>query len=90
MDYGFWMLLADGVGTTRDFRGPFDRVMVFLFYVPNLLIVEALIRAPGARLSPAMRTALSAAYVIATGFLLLGTYYFTKFYWGPAILARLV
>ena len=89
MDYGFWMLLADGAGTTRDFRGPFDRVMVFFFYVPNLLIVEALIRAPAAQLSSATRVSLSALYVLATGFLWLGTYYFTKLYWGPAIIARL-
>lgn len=90
MDYGFWMLLADGAGTTRDFRGTFDRVMAFFFYVPNLLIVEALIRAPKAKLSPSQRLSLSLMYMVATAFLLLGTYYFTKFYWGPAIIARLV
>ena len=28
-------------------------------------------------------------FAAATGFLLLGTYYFTKLYWGPAILQRL-
>lgn len=88
MDYGFWMLLADGAGTTKDFRGAFDRVMVFFFYVPNLLLVEVLLRAPHLRLSSAMKFGLSGLYAGATGFLVLGTYYFTKFYWGPAIIAR--
>ena len=31
----------------------------------------------------------AALFAGATGFLLLGTYYFTKLYWGPAILHRL-
>ena len=62
--------------------------MAFFFYVPNLLVVEALIRTPRASLSPGTRWVATAAFGGATAFLVLGTYYFTKFYWGPAILAR--
>jgi hypothetical protein len=89
MEYGFWFLLADGAGHAKDFSGPFDKLMAFFFYVPNLLVVEALIRAPRAALSTTARWAATAAFSCATAFLVLGTYYFTKFYWGPAILARI-
>lgn len=89
MDYGFWLMLTDGVGHTRDFRGPFDVVMSFWFFVPNLMVAEAFIRARRVTASPALRVAAAGVMAGATGFLLLGTYYFTKFYWGPAILDRL-
>jgi uncharacterized membrane protein len=88
MDYGFWLLLGGGRGHTHDFHGPFDHVMAFFFYLPNLLIVEAFIRVPSAA-SPKIRLAAAGLFAGATGFLLLGTYYFTKLYWGPAILQRL-
>ncbi|HTB86970.1 MAG TPA: DUF2306 domain-containing protein [Steroidobacteraceae bacterium] len=88
MDYGFWLLLGGGRGHTHDFHGPFDHVMAFFFYVPNLLIVEAFIRAQSAA-SPKIKLAAAGLFAAATGFLLLGTYYFTKLYWGPAILHRL-
>jgi Predicted membrane protein (DUF2306). len=89
MEYGFWFLLADGAGHLKDFSGPFDQLMAFFFYVPNLLVVEALLRAPRASLPTAARWTVTAVFGGATLFLLLGTYYFTKLYWGPAILARL-
>jgi len=40
-------------------------------------------------MSPTARWAVTAAFTGATAFLVLGTYFFTKFYWGPAILARI-
>jgi len=89
MEYGFWFLLADGAGHLKDFSGPFDKVMVFFFYVPNLLVVEALIRAPRAALSNTTKWVTTAVFTGATLFLLLGTYYFTRYSWGPAILARI-
>lgn len=88
-DYGFWLLLADGAGHARNFTGPFDHFMAFWFYVPNLLVAEAFIRAPRVSATPAMRVASAGLLAAATGFILLGTYYFTKIYWGPAILHRL-
>jgi hypothetical protein len=89
MEYGFWFLVADGAGHAKDFSGPFDKLMAFFFYVPNLLVVEALIRAPRASMSATARWVAVAAFSGATAFLVIGTYYFTKFYWGPAILARI-
>lgn len=88
MDYGFWLLLTDGAGHTRDFRGPFDLVMAFWFYVPNLLVAQAFIGARRVTATPAMRMAAAGVLAAATGFLLLGTYFFTRYYWGPAILER--
>jgi len=88
MEYGFWFMLASGAGHADDFSGPFDKFMAFFFYVPNLLVVEALIRAPRASMSTVARWAASTAFTIATLFLVIGTYYFTTYYWGPAILAR--
>jgi len=89
MDYGFWLLLAHGVGHVPTFRGWFDHIMAFFFYVPNLLLVELLLRSSRKEAWLGARLAASAGFVVATGFLLVGTYYFTKFYWGPAILHRL-
>ncbi len=89
MDYGFWVLLTGGAGHTDTFHGPFDRVMAFFFYIPNLLIVEVLLRSARREASVVGKLAGAAVFVVASGFLLLGTYYFTKFYWGPAIVQRL-
>lgn len=88
MDYGFWMLLANGAGHEQDFRGPFDQVMAFFFYIPNLVVVELMLRSGRGGASLGGKLAATGAFVAATGLLLLGTYYFTKFYWGPAILGR--
>ncbi|HWP42514.1 MAG TPA: DUF2306 domain-containing protein [Blastocatellia bacterium] len=90
MDYGFWFMLAGSAGHTRDFRGPFDYVMAFFFYVPNLLVAEAFIRSRSITAPPAMKLAAAGVLACATGFLLLGTYYFTKLFWGPAILQWLI
>ncbi len=89
MEYGFWFLLADGAGHTSDFSGPFDKFMAFFFYVPNLLIVEVLLRSQRALMSTTARWAATAALTSATAFLVLGTYFFTGHYWGPAILERI-
>lgn len=85
MDYGFWILLTDGLGHAHSFSGPFDKVMAFFFYLPNLLVAEAFSRARSYKASPFLRLSASLALILATGFLLLGTYYFTLYYWGPAI-----
>ncbi|WP_420147787.1 DUF2306 domain-containing protein [Spirosoma sp.] len=85
MDYGFWFALTDGLGHTKAFSGPFDKLMFFFFYIPNLLVVEAYIRANTYQASPILRISASLILLFATGFLILGTYYFTTLYWGPAI-----
>jgi hypothetical protein len=57
--------------------------------VPNLLLVEILLRSSRKEAWFGARLAASAAFTVATCFLLVGTYYFAKFYWGPAIVHRL-
>lgn len=86
MDYGFWLLLADGWGHTNTFGGSFDHVMAFFFYLPNLLVAEIFIRNRQYKISPIINVLSTVLLLCMTGFLLLGTYYFTKFYWGPAII----
>lgn len=86
MDYGFWYFLTDAVGHNKAFSGPFDRIMAFFFYVPNLLVAEIFIRKQQFKSSEILNFASAFALILMTGFLMLGTYYFTKMYWGPAII----
>lgn len=86
MDYGFWLMLTDGLGHTRQFSGPFDKVMPFFFYLPNLVVAEVFIRDFKYKDHSVLKLFSSLALLLMTAFLLIGTYYFTKFYWGPAIL----
>ena len=86
MEYGFWFLTFGGLGHTDTFDGPFDWVMAFFFYLPNLLVAEAYLRAEGAP-PPALRWGLSAAFVGAVAFIVLATWKMTTLLWAPAILA---
>lgn len=90
MDYGFWFILTDKAGHNNTFTGMFDYVMAFFFYVPNLIVAEIFIRSQNKRkMSMWLNLAFTLVLWALTGFLLLGTYYFTKFYWGPAIVGWL-
>jgi hypothetical protein len=89
MDYGIWLLLAHGAGHTSTFSGPFDHVMVFFFYLPNLLVVELYLRAWQAGIAPVARWAASAAMLAAALLLGVGTYFFTLHYWWPGMLGQL-
>jgi hypothetical protein len=88
MDYGFWRLLARGAGHTPAFDGAFDVVMSFFFYIPNLVVAEAFIRARRLRARPSARIAAALLLSGATAFVAIGTYYFTAYHWGPGILKR--
>jgi hypothetical protein len=89
MDYGFWLPLTNHLGHAKSFDGPFDIVMAYFFYIPNLVIAEIIIRAPIDRMKRAGLAITAASLIVATGIIVLGTYYFTRFHWGPDILARL-
>jgi len=88
MDYGFWLLLADGWGHEHNFSGPFDKIMAFFFYLPNLLVAQVFIQRnkASAKTYPVLNIATSIVLLGLTAFLCLGSYYFTKLYWGPAII----
>ncbi len=89
MDYGFWFIAVGKVGHTSDFRGAFDLAMVFLFYVPNLIVAEMFVRArrSGYRPRPVLQGGLAGMLALATVVVAIGTYYFAKLYWLPGIVS---
>ena len=89
MDYGFWFLATDGLGHTPDFRGWFDAIMDFAFYVPNLLLAEAFIRARATPHRPALQLGASLLLAGAAAFIALATFEFARLYWIPGIVERL-
>ena len=89
MDYGFWLVLAHGAGHTKTFSGPFDAVMAFVFYLPNLAVAELFLRARRGPASPGLRLAASAVLGVCSFLVGVGTFYFARDYWGPGILQYL-
>jgi hypothetical protein len=89
MDYGLWLSVTHRLGHTKSFDGPFDIVMDYFFYVPNLIVAEIIIRTPNDRMQRAVRAITAAGLIAATGIVVVGTVYFTYYHWGPDILARL-
>lgn len=88
MDYGFWMALFGKAGRTPQFDGPFDQIMVFWFYVPNLIVAEWFIRARRLPAGAAPRVAAAATLVAGSLFVGLATAFFTAMFWGPVTLWR--
>ena len=89
MDYGIWLKLVGGIGHSHTFDGPFDHVMDFFFYVPNLFVAEAVIRAQRNAAHVLGARTLRTALIVATCLLVISTALFTRSYWGPHIVARL-
>ncbi len=89
IEYGFWFLATDGLGHTPTFDGWFDGVMDFFFYVPNLLVAEAAIRARARPDRPVAQLGSALLLVAATAFIALATWEFAKRYWLPGIALRL-
>lgn len=86
MDYGFWLTAAHRIGHREDFHGPFDVIMAFFFYIPNLAIAELFLRARRGMSHTAFKVAAAMVLNIATLVVALGSYYFLRFYWGPGII----
>lgn len=86
MDYGFWYMLTGAAGHTADFTGPFDYFMDFFFYLPNLAVAEVFIRRKELLRSEPLKWLSTIGLLATTGYLILATYFFTKRFWGPAIL----
>ena len=40
VQYGLWEIATGGLGVREDFTGPFDRMQVFAFYLPWLILLE--------------------------------------------------
>ncbi len=86
IEYGFWFMLANGAGHTHTFNGIFDHIMPFFFYLPNLAVAQVFIGGRKNKLHPLVSALSIFGLLVITGLLLLGTYYFTRYYWGPAII----
>lgn len=87
MEYGMWFAFFERAGHTENFTGYFDQVMSFFFYIPNLIVVQHLTRSRGddpSRLSVALSIVILGVAILVVVF---GTYFFFRYYWGPAILA---
>lgn len=89
MDFGFWLIAVHRIGHQEDFRGPFDMVMSFFFYLPNLAIAELFLRSRRRRSNTGLRAVALLILNLATLIVAVGTYYFVRFYWGPGILDAL-
>lgn len=85
MEYGIWFLFTDGLGSTPNLTGPFDQVMAFAFYLPNLLVLELFLRARKFTGSIAVKAFVSVVLLLTTGLLLLMTLGFLAEVWGPKI-----
>jgi hypothetical protein len=92
MEYGFWLNITAPapIGHLMNYRGPFDVVMSFLFYLPNLAVAELYLRA-GRMLSHVV-VRISAVIVLNAANLLVivGTYTIVHDYWGAAIIRLLL
>lgn len=88
MDYGFWFLTMGKLGHNSGFTGWFDNVMVFFFYIPNLIVAEIALRARRTteRAGPLVPAAAAVLFVAAL-FVLVATWSFTTGYWGPGIVS---
>jgi hypothetical protein len=89
IQYGFWFLLFGTLGHNSDFHGWFDRVMVFFFFVPNLIVAELFIRARKSNAPPALRAGGALVLAAAAVLVALATWTFTTKFWGPSILDRI-
>lgn len=86
MEYAFWFLLTGGLGRTSDLTGRFDAIMVFFFYVPNLIIAELFIRARRKDRGAAASLGAATLILAASAFVIVATWSFTVRAWGPGMI----
>ncbi len=86
IEYTAWRVFAGGIGHTATFDGPFDTVMLYFFFVPNLLLAETFLRARRARAAPALQAAAVLTMLGAAAMLAVLTYFLALRAWGPPIL----
>ncbi|WP_129792993.1 DUF2306 domain-containing protein [Sphingosinicella sp. CPCC 101087] len=88
LEYGLWFVATGAAGHTADFRGGFDLVMDFAFYLPNLLVAELFIRARAAPGRPLLQTVSALLLTAATAVIALATWEFARLAWLPGIAFR--
>jgi hypothetical protein len=89
MEYAFWFLAVGHAGHTPAFGGPFDVVMEFFFYLPNLAVAELFIRSRALPGAPAVKLAATGVLLGASAFVALATWFFTVKFWGPGMVSGL-
>jgi hypothetical protein len=85
MGYGLWLILTDWVGHTEEFDGWFNHIIALFFYIPNLLIVEVMIRARSQESSKQLLAAASVTMLCCGLLLVTATWGFARVAWLPAI-----
>lgn len=84
IEYGAWALFLGEAGM-NNYYGPFDRVMNFFFFIPNLMVVEMLLRARQPNSSASLRVATGVTMVVACAVVLTGTFALALGVWLPFI-----
>jgi Predicted membrane protein (DUF2306) len=92
MEFGLWLnaVAPTPIGHTVNYRGSFDIVMSFFFYLPNLAVAELFLRAGQMLLHRAFRIATMVVLNAANLVMIVGTYNIVHDYWGPAIMRFLL
>ncbi|WP_244434310.1 DUF2306 domain-containing protein [Agrobacterium tumefaciens] len=85
IEYGAWFLLSRLFGPSAEFGDWFDAIMVFFFYVPNLIVAEFVIRTGQQNRTASSNLSASALFVAASAFIAFVTLMFTAHTWGPKI-----
>ncbi|CCV13953.1 DUF2306 domain-containing protein [Mesorhizobium sp. STM 4661] len=87
MEYGAWFLLSGGLGTGSGFTGWFDAIMMFFFYVPNLIVAELFIRARRRDRGAVVSLGAATLLLAASAFIIFATWSFTARNWGPGMIS---
>lgn len=88
MYYGL-IFATDMGGIQSNFQGPVDLVMNYLFWVPNLVIAELVIRGQGRQAPGWLSTSAGMVILLGSAVIAFTTYFATRFMWFGPILALL-
>lgn len=90
LEYGLWFLLFGNIGRAAGFSGWFDVIMVFFFYVPNLIIAELFIRASRKGRAAVADFGAATLLLAASAFIIVATWIFISNVWGPRMISVFV
>lgn len=89
MEYSVWYFLVDASGGGAARGGWLDAAMAFMFYIPNLLVAEVLIRARHGERGLVITVGAAALNAVASALVILATWSYTAYVWGPGVLRGL-
>ncbi|WP_017957190.1 DUF2306 domain-containing protein [Rhizobium leguminosarum] len=87
MEYGAWFLVSGGFGIGAGFTGWFDAIMMFCFYVPNLIVAELFIRTRRRGFGTVASFGAVTVLLAASAFIIFATWSFTARSWGPRLVS---